>query len=269
MIVYPGQPPAYPQQNQGAYPAQSPGYVAEQQPYPAQPYPAQPYPGQPYPAQPYPAQPYPAQIQSYPQSVGYPATEFKQYPPDYNYPQPGVSQYPPTAQQQALTNMVVVQPQPTVSMQPITYGRTGDYFLTLSIVMSGLCCIFGGWWNLLFTIPAVMLAGSAKSDASHGRTTSAQQKSKIALGLNVLAVLLYIVGVALIVGLSSKGVSLSSSSSNSGYSGYSGYSYYNYYYYCSYCNDYYGYCYYGYGYSYADYYSYSYAYYDYYSYYCD
>eukprot|EP00731_Ephydatia_muelleri_P006646 Em0003g894a len=255
MRVYPGQPPAYSQQNQGAYPPQPSG------PYPAQPYPAQPYPAQPYPAQPYPAQPYPAQMQGYPQPAGYPATDFKQYPPDYDYPQPGVSQYPPTAQQQASTNVVVVQPQPTVSMQPLSYGRTGDYFFTLSMVMTGLCCVFGGWWNLLLTIPALILAGSAKSDASHGRTTSARQKSFIALGLNVLAVLLYIVGVAIIIALSSDGVSLGSSSYSYGY----GY----YYYYCSYCNDYYGYCYYNYDYSYADYYYYSYTYYDYFSYYCD
>ncbi|KAL5502860.1 hypothetical protein EMCRGX_G009702 [Ephydatia muelleri] len=175
--AYPGQPPAYSQQNQGAYPPQPPGYVAEQQPYPAQ--------------------PYPAQLQGYPQPAGYPATDFKQYPPDYNYPQPGVSQYPPTAQQQASRSVLVVHEQPTISTQAVSYGRTGDYFLTLSVIMTAVCCIFGGWWNLVLTIPAVVLAGSARSDASHGRTTSALLKSRIALGLNVLAVILYIVAIML------------------------------------------------------------------------
>ena len=67
-------------------------------------------------------------------------------------------------------------------MQPISYGRTGDYFLTLSMVMTGLCCVFGGWWNLLFTIPAVILAGSV-------RTTI--------LGMHVYCVVLYVHHLAL------------------------------------------------------------------------
>ena len=162
--AYPGQPPAYSQQNQGAYPPQPPGYVAEQQPYPAQ--------------------PYQAQLQGYPQPAGYPATDFKQYPPDYNYPQPGVSQYPPTAQQQvcilaspsfplkkesyqASRSVLVVHEQPTISTQAVSYGRTGDYFLTLSVIMTAVCCIFGGWWNLVLTIPAVVLAGSVRTTIQH------------------------------------------------------------------------------------------------------
>eukprot|EP00731_Ephydatia_muelleri_P006655 Em0003g903a len=226
-LAYPGQPPAYSQQNQGAYPPQPPGYVAEQQPYPAQ--------------------PYPAQLQGYPQPAGYPATDFKQYPPDYNYPQPGVSQYPPTAQQQASRSVLVVHEQPTISTQAVSYGRTGDYFLTLSVIMTAVCCIFGGWWNLVLTIPAVVLAGSARSDASHGRTTSALLKSKIALGLNVLAVILYIVAIMLAMVLAGVLVVGDFSYSSS--------------YYCSYCNADLGLpCYYSYSYSIEFVYHYSYTY---------
>lgn len=68
---------------------------------------------------------------------------------------------------QSSANVVVVQAQPTVSTQVIRSSRTGDYFLTLSMVMTVLCCIFGGWWSLMFTIPAVVLAGSVSIRLVH------------------------------------------------------------------------------------------------------
>lgn len=119
----------------------------------------------------------------------------------------------------------------------------------------------------LYITYACTLCTQARSDAAVGRTISAHQKSKIALGLNMLAVVLYIVGVALIIAFTSKGVSFSSNSSGA----YSGGSYYNggsYYYYCKYCDLYYYYasCTYGYGYSYSNKYSYYHG--GYYSYYC-
>ena len=63
---------------------------------------------------------------------------------------------------QASTNVVVVNAQPTVATTTVVHTSTGDYFLTLSIVMTVLCCICGGWWNLLCTISAVAIASAVR-----------------------------------------------------------------------------------------------------------
>ena len=87
----------------------------------------------------------------------------------------------------------------------------------------------------------------ARSDASHGRTTSALLKSRIALGLNVLAVILYIVSIMLAMVLAGVLVVGDFSYSSS--------------YYCSYCNADLGLpCYYSYSYSIEFVYHYSYTY---------
>ena len=64
----------------------------------------------------------------------------------------------------------------------------------------------------------------ARTDAADGKTDSALQKSRIALALNIFAIVLYIVVIGLILGLGTKGgASDSSSDENSNYNnGYSG-----------------------------------------------
>lgn len=65
---------------------------------------------------------------------------------------------------QVATVVVVKAPTATCITTP-TKNHTSrcDYFLTLSIVMMVFCCIFGGWWSLLFTIAAVAIASAVSN----------------------------------------------------------------------------------------------------------
>ena len=58
---------------------------------------------------------------------------------------------------QVSTNVVMVKPQPTAAvMTTVIQTGSGDYMF--SIVMTVLCCICGGWWNLC-TAAVIMNCG--------------------------------------------------------------------------------------------------------------
>eukprot|EP00731_Ephydatia_muelleri_P008912 Em0004g1250a len=133
--------------------------------------------------------------------------------------------------------VVVIKAQPrAATVTNVTKGRSaGDHFYTLSLVMTIICSVFGGFWGLMCTIPALFLAISAKTDAAQGRTSSAKTKGYIALGLNITAILSYLGILILVIA-----VGATSGVSSSGLYDYSYYDYYYYYYtsYYYYCNAY-------------------------------
>ncbi|KAL5487004.1 hypothetical protein EMCRGX_G019556 [Ephydatia muelleri] len=130
-----------------------------------------------------------------PSQGGYSASPQQGYYPQQGFVPP--PQYTAGAQQQFA---VVAQPAAVTSTTVIR--PIGDHFLTLSIVMAVLCCVCGGWWTLAFTLPAIALASSAKTDDANGNTAAATQKGRIALGLNIAAIVVYIVVFIIIVAVS-------------------------------------------------------------------
>eukprot|EP00731_Ephydatia_muelleri_P018409 Em0011g449a len=144
-----------------------------------------------------------------------------------------------TISKKSTTNVVVVQPAAVTTTTVV--HKVGDHFYTLSIVMTILCCVCGGWWALLCTLPAITLASAAKTDDANGNTAAATQKGHIALGLNIAAIVLYFVVFIIIVAASAASNTVSATSSSS-------YSYsYSYRYYCKICYS--SYCTYSYSYS--------------------
>eukprot|EP00731_Ephydatia_muelleri_P007568 Em0003g1816a len=117
--------------------------------------------------------------------------------PGYNAPPP--SYYPQANQQQTGNTVVVVQRQPTVTTAVLT--PVGDYYYTASIVLSFICFFCGSWWSLCCTIPAIFVASSARDAAARGDLDGARRSGQTALGLNIAAVVFYIIIWAVIIGL--------------------------------------------------------------------
>ncbi|KAL5479346.1 hypothetical protein EMCRGX_G022859 [Ephydatia muelleri] len=92
------------------------------------------------------------------------------------------------------------QPYPT-SFTPQIYGgnvlttpqQVGDDYLTLSVLMTFLVLIIGGWPSLLCTIPALLISYNAKEDEKRGNIAAARTKANISLGLNITAVVFVVV----------------------------------------------------------------------------
>lgn len=59
---------------------------------------------------------------------------------------------------QSTTNVAVVQPA-AVTTTAVT-RCVGDHYYNLSILMAILCCVCGGWWTLLCTLPAIAMASA-------------------------------------------------------------------------------------------------------------
>eukprot|EP00731_Ephydatia_muelleri_P007514 Em0003g1762a len=165
--VYPPQGGVYPPQG-GVYPPQGGVYPPQGGVYPPQ--------GGVYPPQ---GGVYPPQGGAYPN------------PPPY-YPQA-------TLQQQTGSTVVFVQPQPTVTTAVFT--PVGDYYYTTSIVLSFICFFCGTWWSLCCTIPAIFVASSARDAAARGDLEGARRSGQTALGLNIAAVVFYVIIWAVIIGL--------------------------------------------------------------------
>ncbi|KAL5499995.1 hypothetical protein EMCRGX_G011479 [Ephydatia muelleri] len=135
-----GYQPAYPTSHSGFQPT---GYVAPAQPMSGY-APAQPMSGY------APAQPMP----------GYGPSGYAGYqPPPPQYPQG------PTSQQQQSSNVVVVGGQPSAATTTVVHRSTGDHFLTVSVVLTILCVVCGGWGSLLCTIPAIVVASAILQSA--------------------------------------------------------------------------------------------------------
>ena len=54
--------------------------------------------------------------------------------------------------------MVVIRAQPPTATTTVVQRPTGDHYMTLSIVLTVICLMCGGWWSLLCTIPAIIFA---------------------------------------------------------------------------------------------------------------
>ena len=142
------------------------------------------------------------------------------------------------------SNVVVVSSQPTPVVATTVIRPAGDYYLTLSIVLTVICLFCGTWYSLFCTIPAIIMATSvsnheyfvysfgiasqARDAAARGDLEGAQSKGRIALILNIVACVWWVV--ALIIIVAAIAGSAANASSNS-YCYRSSYGYY-YYYYC-------------------------------------
>ncbi|KAL5499984.1 hypothetical protein EMCRGX_G011468 [Ephydatia muelleri] len=242
---------------------------------------------------------------------GYPTSQPGFQPPGYTppaQPTPGYGQYgyagfqpiPPPQypqgqpfQPQLSSNVVVISAQPSAVTTTVVHCPTGDHYMTLSLVMTIICVMLGGWLSLMCTIPAITLAAlvvgtqagklgtlvgiqsgemgtgeahivvelmnpiPAKIDDAAGNAAAAKTKGYIALTLNIIAVVFHIVAIIAIV--TPIAVAISSLSNENKYNYYN--NYYSYSYYCQYCSHLsYSYCSYSYGYS-SSYSSYTYSYY--------
>lgn len=100
-------------------------------------------------------------------------------------------------QQGPASHVVVTQkPQPLVPGKTVKQPNNGDYYFTMSVVVTIICAMCVGLPSLLCMVPAIVLSISAKDDAADGNIELAKQKGYLALALNVVAL---VVGVVLIV----------------------------------------------------------------------
>ena len=106
---------------------------------------------------------------------------------------------------------MVIQQQPTsVPISTAVRTSSGDNYLTMSVLMTFLVLIIGGWPSLLCTISALMISYNvsnslhailyhfenhfsilphqAKDDEKRGNIAAARTKANISLGLNIAAV---------------------------------------------------------------------------------
>ncbi|KAL5505867.1 hypothetical protein EMCRGX_G007404 [Ephydatia muelleri] len=95
-----------------------------------------------------------------------------------------------TPQQPAM----LVQQQPTpVPISSAVRPTSGDNYLTLSVVMTFLVLLVGGWPSLLCTISALLVSYNAKEEEKRGNIAAARAKANISLGLNIAAVVFVVV----------------------------------------------------------------------------
>ena len=198
---------------------------------------------------------------------------------------------------------MVIQQQPTsIPISTAVRTSSGDNYLTMSVLMTFLVLIIGGWPSLLCTISALMISYNvsnslhailyhfenhfsilphqAKDDEKRGNIAAARTKANISLGLNIAAVVFVVamwsvvaIPVAVTVSAQTSAAQLPTTPTPYCYSTQQNPSY-CYSSYCSYNSYYSYYTYYYYSCSYNSYYSYSsysytyYSYYYYYSLYC-
>ena len=202
-------------------------------------------PGQPlyYVGNPYPQQQY---IQD-PVKMAYVTLPTQPYPTSF-VPQTYGGNMLPTPQQPVM----VVQQQPTpVPISTAVQTSSGDNYLTLSVLMTFLVLIIGGWPSLLCTISALLISYSAKDEEKRGNIAAARTKANMSLGLNIAAVLFVVVMWSVVA--IPVAVTVSAQNQASPYC----YQVYSYLYYCTRTSCYYSSC------SYYNYYSYSPEYYSY------
>ncbi|KAL5479844.1 hypothetical protein EMCRGX_G023433 [Ephydatia muelleri] len=90
--------------------------------------------------------------------------------------------------------VMVVQQQPTsVPISTAVRTSSGDNYLTLSVLMTFLVLIIGGWPSLFCTISALLISYNAKDDEKRGNIAAARTKANISLGLNSAAVVFVVV----------------------------------------------------------------------------
>ncbi|XP_065898749.1 cell death-inducing p53-target protein 1 homolog isoform X2 [Dysidea avara] len=142
-----------------------------------------------------------------PPQAGYPPPDATGYPPKEGYspappqgylpgnqppPPQGYSPQPPQPQQQTTSNVVVVTGQPQVTSTVVHVSSSVPDYTILSIVMT-ILCIFFNCFALVCTIPAIFLAVQAKEEAARGEQDIALQHARIALYLNIGAIVSWVV----------------------------------------------------------------------------
>ncbi|XP_019853489.1 PREDICTED: uncharacterized protein LOC109582885 [Amphimedon queenslandica] len=126
----------------------------------------------------------------YPPLQAYPATMGEKQPPPYLEQGQGAQQTAPT---------VIVVSQPPGATQVVQHQPVGDYYYTLSILMTMLCVMCGFWPLLFCTIAALIFSVSARDSAAQGDQKGAQNKGIISLILNIAAVVTYFALITAIV----------------------------------------------------------------------
>lgn len=131
----------------------------------------------------------------YPPQVYGPDPRMMASPPPVAYITPSQSHTYFYPGHQQVANPVVVQQQPTVvSMSnAIVQPSPGDNYYTLSIIMTILVILLGGWLSIVCTAMAALISYNAKEEERRGNIAAAQSKANISLGLNIAAILFTIV----------------------------------------------------------------------------
>eukprot|EP00731_Ephydatia_muelleri_P004927 Em0002g1103a len=88
--------------------------------------------------------------------------------------------------------IILVQPTPVPISLP-DRPTSGDNYLTLSVLMTFLVLLVGGWPSLLCTISALFVSLNAKEEEKRGNIAAARAKANISLGLNIAAVVFVVV----------------------------------------------------------------------------
>eukprot|EP00731_Ephydatia_muelleri_P036033 Em0193g6a len=88
--------------------------------------------------------------------------------------------------------VILVQPTPVPISLP-DRPTSGDNYLTLSVLMTFLVLLVGGWPSLLCTISALFVSLNAKEEEKRGNIAAARAKANISLGLNIAAVVFVVV----------------------------------------------------------------------------
>eukprot|EP00731_Ephydatia_muelleri_P004972 Em0002g1148a len=94
--------------------------------------------------------------------------------------------------QQPYQPVILVQPTP-VPISSSVRPTSGDNYLTLSVLMTFLVLLVGGWPSLLCTISALLVSFNAKEEEKRGNIAAARTKANISLGLNIAAVVFVVV----------------------------------------------------------------------------
>ncbi|XP_019851985.1 PREDICTED: uncharacterized protein LOC109581922 [Amphimedon queenslandica] len=128
------------------------------------------------------------------------------YPPLQPYPSMLEEKLPPPYFEQGAhqtTPTFIVVTQPPSATQVVQHQPIGDYYYTLSILMTIFCVMCGFWPTLFCTLPAFFISLSARDSATRGDFNGAQKKGTISLILNIAAVVTYFIVVIAIVILGS------------------------------------------------------------------
>ena len=116
--------------------------------------------------------------------------QLKEYPSAPPQPPPP---YYYTPQQGAPVNIVVVSEPTDSTILLDQHVEQEDYYLTMSVVMTVLCCIFGGWPSLVISAIAICVSQTAQDAATAGDTACARKRAKISLILNIFSIIVYII----------------------------------------------------------------------------
>ncbi|KAL5505857.1 hypothetical protein EMCRGX_G007388 [Ephydatia muelleri] len=88
--------------------------------------------------------------------------------------------------------VILVQLTPVPINSPVR-PTSGDNYLTLSVLMTFLVLLVGGWPSLSCTISALYISFDAKKEQKRGNIAAARAKANISLGLNITAVVFIVV----------------------------------------------------------------------------